>query len=121
MAGSIRSLSLNNIAFDVVSEAEFTEKAVVETEATATSGATIFSSEFMNPNVEGVQVKCDTPALKDSLVTLAKSPTPFPISFTTNEGSVYRNGSCKIGLGDVNYKTGIAEITLLPSGEWIAA
>lgn len=118
ITGSIRDLKINTLAYDVVSEADLTVKPTTELTSTPTSGASIISAEKKNADVEGVQVNASDTAVLDALELLGNSGAIVPVSFTLAGGQVFSSPSCSIGVGDFSTKTGIVELTLMPTSGW---
>lgn len=117
--GSIRDLKINEVTYNVGSEAEATVQAEAEVSRTRTSGGAITNVEFQNPNVEGIEVDCSDPVVYDRLQALANSGAEVSTSFTWAGAQVWSSDACSINVGELSTKTGLCEVQLLPRGQWL--
>ena len=118
ITGSIRDLKIDSVPYDVVSEADLTIKPTTELTSTPTSGASIISTEKKNADVEGVQVNASDVTILNALELIGNAGRIVPVSFTMAGGQVFSSPSCSIGVGDFSTKTGIVELTLMPTAGW---
>ena len=119
IVGSIRSLKINSEDIPVVSESELKAKPGYETEAKSTTGGALISVEKMIEVVEGVSVDASDTTIIDTLKGIVTTGVLVPISFEMQGGQIFTVAAGTIGMGDYSTKTGIQEITLIPSSDWI--
>lgn len=116
-SGTINSLSLNGLPFDVAADADFTE---VFTEyvntVIKTSGKGSISQEKRVPEVSGV-VLIIKPGDKSLLKAMADSGEEVSMTYVNRAGNKYS------GLGTFNVESNTTKenrtsLTLLPTGSW---
>jgi len=117
-AGTINSLSLDGLPFDVAGDADFSVTLTeFENTMTATSGEGSLSQEKRIREVDGVDIVAKSG--DDSLLAKMADSGRIDIDMTY----VTRGGDTYQGLGSFNVdkkqtKKGIISIKLLPVGEW---
>lgn len=118
MSGSIRSLVLDKINFDVAVDSDFDRKPPQKIEAQATSGKTNFKVTKENPNVESVDIIADATD-RENILDLAAATESFDIAYTNEGGSSY-TGKGRITITADNTQDNKISIMLLPENGFTA-
>ncbi len=118
MSGSIRSLVLDKINFDVAVDSDFDRKPTQTIEAQPTSGKTNFKRTKENPNVESVDIIADGTD-RENILELAESVPSFDIAYTNAEGDSY-TGKGLITITADNTQDNKISIMLLPENGFTA-
>ena len=117
--GSLRGLMVDSIPYDVVAESDAKIAPDSETTGVKTTGGTLFAVERKCEEVTGVEIDVSDPAVKTALKELVGKKVP--ISFEWAGGQVYSAPSGMVSLKESSSKTGRAELTLIPDGDWLMA
>lgn len=117
VSGTLQSVMLDNIPFDVVADVNVTEiGSSVESEMIPTSGRNMRKLTKRSQNREGVVLVCNDQE-RAVLKTLAEKTQDFPMSYTTASGSTYT------AVGSIEFESretqeNRASIIMQPRKDW---
>lgn len=117
-SGSIRSVSLDSIAFDAMADANVTANLSTEREGTATSGRTMMKVTKKVATREAVDLACN-PQEYEVLKALHARLDVFPLAITYADSSVYQSTG-SINAENHESETNKCTIILIPQFDWLA-
>lgn len=117
-AGTIVSVSIDSIPYDVAGDADFSKVvSMYENKVIPTSGDGLITQEKRVAEVSGVTLIIKGAQDVSNLKGTAESGLVVPLSFTQRDGVSYQ-ATGTIELENITTKENRASVKLLPIGEW---
>lgn len=117
-SGSIRSVVLDKVNYDVAADSDFDRKPPQTIEAQETSGKTNFKVTKENPMVESVDIIADG-VDRQSLLALSAEVASFDMAYVTSNGDAY-TGKGFISITADGTQDAKMSIILMPENGWTA-
>ncbi len=120
-SGSIREFSINGIPFQVMSDANFTEKpSEYENEAVATSGEHMIKKTRIAQVLESVTLGTSA-ADRNLLAGFADSTEHHRCSYINAAGDSYRNAAVAINIEGNETESNTTTLSIQPVEKWTVA
>ena len=117
-SGSIRSIQLDNVNYDVAADSDFDRKPPQTVEAQATSGTPNMKVTKQNDDVDSVDIIADS-VDRATILDLAAVTAAFGMSYTTAEGASFMSEGF-INITADGTQDAKMTIMLLPTNGWTA-